>query len=279
MDRIGSLRRGVRRGAGAALLALVLAVAPLAATPASAAGPIQCPTPSPTVSPSPVSGGVGLTAVVCGPTAAPTTGTSTGGGSSSGGLSVVGSGASSGAVRGGASAGAVGSPSSVATSTPTVATLADSVDLGGILSVGGLSTGTTPSINPFDGVVQVWFTVRNTSSSTIDLSTDFWMENPLGLRVSNIDGVAVSGLKPGETRTVSADLPGAGQWTMLTTHARITPPAQVDGTELAPLTRDATVFVLPWAIVLLAGLGVAAAIAVSLVRRASAAAVPLAVGA
>jgi hypothetical protein len=195
-----------------------------------------------------------------------------------GGSSGFGSSGISGAVRGGSSA-VNGVTSSVAPSTSTVATLADSVDLGGILSIGGLSTGATPSINPFDGVVQVWFTVRNTSTSTIDLTTDFWMENPLGLRIANVDGVAVAGLKPGETRTVSADLSGAGQWTMLTTHARVTPPPQVDGVELAPLTRDATVFVLPWALVLLLGLGLAAAIAVSLVRRASAAAVPLAVGA
>ncbi len=261
------------------MLALALVVAPLAAASATAAGPLQCPTPSPTVSPTPVSGGVGLTAVVCGPTSAPTTGTSTGSGSSLGGSSSFGSSGSSGAVRGGSSAGAGGSSSSVAPTTSTVATLADSVDLGGILSVGGLSTGSTPSINPFDGVVQVWFTVRNTSTSTIDLTTDFWMENPLGLRIANVDGVAVPGLKPGETRTVSADLSGAGQWTMLTTHARVTPPSQVDGVELAPLTRDATVFVLPWAIVLLMVLGVAAAVAVSLVRRAGTAAVPLAVGA
>lgn len=275
-----AMRRMTWRVGGAALLALALATAPLTATPATAAGPVQCPTPTPGASAS-TSDGVGITALVCGPTASPTVG-STGGGTSpggvrpvTGGVGVTGTGTST--SLGGSPGG--GSPSSVAPSAPAPATLVDSVDLGGILSIGGLSTGSAPSINPFSGEVQMWFTVRNMSRSSMDMTVDFWMENAFGLRLSNIDGVPVQGLKPGETRTISADLPGAGQWTILTTHARVNPPAQVDGTELTSLTRDATVFVLPWFLVLMVGVGAAAAVTVSLVRRATALAVPAAVGA
>lgn len=270
--------RSARRLAGAAVLALALLTAPVAVTSAAAAdGPVQCPTPSPAASAIPTSGGVGITALVCGPTSAPSGG-GTGGSSPSGGLPTsTGSGSTSGIRGGSGSAGGAGTPSAVAPSSPAGITLVDSVDLGGILSVGGLSTGSAPSLNPFGGEVQVWFTVRNTSKSSIDLTADFWMENVLGLRLSNVDGVAVPALKPGETRTISADLPGAGQWTILTAHARVNPPAQVDGTELSPLTRDATVFVLPWLAVLFLGLGAAAVVIVSLIRRAGAAVVPVAV--
>lgn len=265
----------------AAVLALALVAAPLAVTSAAAAdAPVQCPSPSPTLSAAPTGGGVGITAVVCGPTAAPSGGS--GGSSSSGGLPASTGSVSSSGIRGGSSSGAgagSGTSSTVAPSSPAAVTLVDSVDLGGILSISGLSTGSAPSLNPFGGEVQVWFTVRNTSKSSIDLTADFWMENVLGLRLSNVDGVAVSALKPGETRTISADLPGAGQWTVLTAHARINPPAQVDGTELSPLTRDATVFVLPWLAVLFLGLGAAAVVIVSLIRRAGAAVVPVAVSA
>lgn len=264
----------------AALLTMALTVAPVAAAQAASPAPVQCPSPSPSApaaSPAP-SGGMGITALVCGPSSSAGTGSSAGGGitGGSGSSGAGGFGTSSGA---GLGTGGAGGSSSVQSSTPTPATLVDAVDLGGILAISGLSTGSTPSINPFDGRVQTWFTVRNTSKSSIDLTADFWMENALGLRLANVDGVALSGVKPGETRTLSAELTGAGQWTVLTAHVRVNPPAQVDGTELAPLTRDATVFVVPWLILLLAGAGAAAVVVVMIVRRATLAAVPQAVSA
>lgn len=272
--------RSARRVGGAVVLALAMIAAPAAVTSAAAAdGAVQCPSPSPVVSPAPTGRGVGITALVCGPTAAPS-GTGTAGPASSGGLPAsVGSGASSGIRGGSSSGGGTGAPSTVTPSSPAGVTLVDSVDLGGILSIGGLSTGSAPSLNPFGGEAQVWFTVRNMSKSSIDLTVDFWMENVLGLRLSNVDGVAVPALKPGETRTVGADLPGAGQWTVLTAHARVNPPAQVEGTALSPVTRDATVFVLPWLVVLLLGVGAAAVVVVSLIRRAGGTPLPVTVGA
>lgn len=270
---------GARRVLAAAMLTMALAVAPAVAAQAASPAPVQCPSPSPSApaaSPAP-SGGMGITALVCGPSSSAGTGPSSGGGitGGSGSSGAGGFGTSSG---GGLGTGGTGG-SSVQSSTPTPATLIDAVDLGGILSISGLSTGSAPTINPFDGRVQMWFTVRNTSKSSIDLTADFWMENALGMRLANVDGVALSGLKPGETRTLSAELAGAGQWTVLTTHVRVTPPAQVDGTELTPLTRDATVFVVPWLILLLAGAGAAAVVVVMIVRRATLAAVPQAVSA
>lgn len=274
-------RANPRRTIASTALALALVAAPAAASSAATQGPVQCPTSSPSpTSPGPT-GVVGITAVVCGPSA-PATGTgSSNQGSGSTGLpgsrSVLGgSSTSSGSIGAG---GGGTSPSSVQPLTTTPVTLADAVDLGGILSVGGLSTSSAPTVNPFGGDVQMWFTVWNTSKSPIDLTADFWMENALGMRLATVDAVALTGLKPGETRTVSAELPGAGQWTVLTAHARVNPPAEVDGTELSPLTRDATVFVLPWLIVLLVGAGAAAAVVVMIVRRAALSAAPAVVGA
>ncbi len=49
----------------------------------------------------------------------------------------------------------------------------------------------------------------------------------------------------------------------MTAHATLTPPKTVDGTELSPLTRDATVFAPPWLI----GVGIAVALGVAAVRH------------
>ncbi|MFF0909632.1 hypothetical protein ACFWZW_02945 [Microbacterium enclense] len=273
------MRRGIgaRRGAlVAALAGTVLALAPLVVSAAAAAPAgtvLVCPTPSAAPTPAPTgapSDGVGITAVVCGPTAA-------GGGTSpSAGLGGArGSSSSTGARSGSGSAtGTAQTPSSVAPGTTDDPVAEDAVDLGGILSIGGLTTGSSLSLSPFGSDVQVWFTVRNTSRSTIDATADFWMENAFGLRLATVDGVAVAGLKPGETRTVGADLPGAGQWTVLTTHARLNPPAQVDDVDLSSLTRDATVFVVPWLTLLVLLVAAIAATAVVLLRRAVLGSVP-----
>ncbi|MBM3716378.1 MAG: hypothetical protein FJW64_11735 [Actinobacteria bacterium] len=270
------MRRGIgaRRGAlVAALAGTVLALAPLVVSAAAAAPAgtvLVCPTPSAAPTPAPTgapSDGVGITAVVCGPTAAAGGGSapSAGLGGTRGSSSSSATGSRSGS---GSATGTAQTPSSVAPGTTDDPVAEDAVDLGGILSIGGLTTGSSLSLNPFGGDVQVWFTVRNTSRSTIDATADFWMENAFGLRLATVDGVAVAGLKPGETRTVGADLTGAGQWTVLTTHARLNPPAQVDDVGLSSLTRDATVFVVPWLTLLVLLVAAIAATAAVLLRRA-----------
>lgn len=138
----------------------------------------------------------------------------------------------------------------------------DEVSLGGVLFLGGLAGGYSPSFNPLAGHLQVWFTVRNASKSTIDATADFWLEGPFGNRISQVDAVKIEALEPGERRTVSAELPGVGQWTFVSAHTRFTPPAQVDNAELSSFTRDANVFAPPWLI----GVMIVVALGVSAIR-------------
>ncbi|AWB96446.1 hypothetical protein DCE93_12970 [Agromyces badenianii] len=144
----------------------------------------------------------------------------------------------------------------------------DEFELGGVLYLGGLSSGYSPSPNPFGGDLQLWFTVRNVSDSAITMRADFWMEGPFGNRIGQVDDVRVVNLKPGERRTISADVPGVGQWTLISAHARLTPPKVVDGTELTPVTRDAFVFAPPWLIGVTAAALLGAAAVRHFLRRA-----------
>lgn len=216
----------------------------------------------------PAEGGVEMTATIIGPGTspcdqAPGGGTTPGGAASGAGGST---GPRSSGSAGSSSAGTTG-PGGVDTTTETTPQISiDEVDLGGVLHVGGLLSSYQPSLNPFGGDLELAFTVRNVSKSTVEATADFWMEGPFGNRISSADGVRVAELKPGETRTVSASLPGVGQWTVLSAHATFTPPTVVDETELSPLTRDSTAFALPWFFVLLTTLGLAAWVIVRVVR-------------
>ena len=131
----------------------------------------------------------------------------------------------------------------------------DEVDLGGILFVSGLSSTYVWSANPLDGAAETSITVRNVSKSTFTSTVRFWADGPVGNRLSEVKGVKVVDLKPGESRTVEASLNGIGQSTFVQVHATLTPPKMVDGVELDSITRDQFVVVPPWAIASLGGLG------------------------
>jgi hypothetical protein len=140
----------------------------------------------------------------------------------------------------------------------TVATdpLADSVGLGGVVFISGLTSTNEPSINPLAGSLTTRFTVRNVSDDALDASAKFWITNIFGAKISS-HSVKIADLEAGETRVVDADLPGVGQWTLLTTHMTFTPPAEINGVTLVPVTRDAMAFAPPWFV--FAGLLLAAA--------------------
>ncbi|KXZ60970.1 hypothetical protein Mlaev_01226 [Microbacterium laevaniformans] len=184
-------------------------------------GASPSPTPRPTSSsaatPSPSSGG-----------SAPGKGTK-GSGSGAGGGTDAGSGTGAGGA-GGAGSGAAGT-----------------VSIAGMVYVSGVNSSVALSPDPAQGDVTLWLSVRNASSSVIDLTADFWMDSVLfGTALDSASAVPVTGLQPGETRLISARLHGAGQWGLVNTHVTITPPATVDGTALTPVTRDALVVVFPW---------------------------------
>lgn len=177
--------------------------------------------------------GIGISITV--PTAEPTspTGTTpaTGGGTST-----------STGTRGGAST----ATNSVApANTTAVVPAADTVDLGGKLFIGGLSSTSIASVNPFAGEAVVSFTVRNISKETIDADVRFWADGPFGNQLSSVK-VPIEALKPDESRTVEATVTGLGQWTFIQVHAMFTPPATIEGIEMASVTRDQFLFVPPW---------------------------------
>jgi hypothetical protein len=154
--------------------------------------------------------------------------------------------------RPGTSGGGGGS-SSTPTPTPTETSVpSDVVDLGGILSVGGLTGTITPDLGS-GGTAALSITVRNTSHFLMDLGLRFWIQNAFGWTVAEMREVDVRDLLPGETRTVQVRLATVGQWTVYTAHVKVTPPDEVDGTTLTPITRDLTLAVAPLLLVLTLG--------------------------
>lgn len=208
--------------------------------------------------------GIGITVTVTpGPTDPAGSGSGAGAGSSSSGS---GAGSGSGPSRG-ATSGSTTPADAVVPGATLAPVLGDGeVDLGGILYISGLSSAYDWSLNPFAGSNETSFTVRNVSKTTFSSTARFWMDGPFGNRISEVKGVKITDLKPGEARVVDARLGGVGQWTFVNMHATLSPPKTVDGVELDSITRDQFVVILPWAILVLAVLGGLAYAIYALVR-------------
>jgi len=157
-------------------------------------------------------------------------------------------------------------PPATTQSTPVGAAVADAlgtdpVVLAGILAVSGLTATSHPNVGPDGGEIDLKFTVKNLTTTPIDSTLRFWVDNALGLEIRSVDDASLTGLPGGETRTVTATLPGMGQWSAYNTHVTLTPPASVDGTELTPMTRDALLLVPPYFVLLISALGAGLAVA------------------
>ena len=187
---------------------------------------------------------IGLEVTVTGGPTAPTAGSTTSGGS--GGRRVV------------TAPDAAVAPAPAPSATPAP----DEVDVGGILFLGGLSSGYGWSINPFAGEAVTSFTVRNVSDTVLDSTVRFSANGPFGNRLSEV-AVAVDDLRPHESREVHATLTGLGQWTFIETRATLIPPKTVEGTKLEPVSRSQFIVVPPW---LLLGGGAVGFGAAALVR-------------
>ncbi|MCE1174773.1 MAG: hypothetical protein LWW77_09240 [Propionibacteriales bacterium] len=136
-----------------------------------------------------------------------------------------------------------------ASSAPTSGTTAGpggEQSIGGVLYVSGLTWVYTPSINPLAGTLDLHFTVRNVSKTTATGSAHMWLNGIFGVTVGQPIDVPVDNLKPGETRVVAGTIGSLSQWTFVNASATFTPPPVLDGVTLTPLTRNTTVWYVPW---------------------------------
>lgn len=174
-----------------------------------------------------------------------------------------------GAVASGHGASGSGSPQRTTTTVDTAKTTSplatvptsNQVSLGGKLFLDGVQSSYQPSVNPFDGTVNIEFTVKNVSNETVDAAARFWATGPFGNDLGSVEAVPVEKLAPGESRIVSAELPGVGQWVFVNAGYTFTPPETIDGVATTPITRTAALLIFPWAVAVLALLGVSVVVA------------------
>lgn len=143
----------------------------------------------------------------------------------------------------------------VATDSPAPVPAAGDMEIAGGLYLSDIGGTSRPTLNPLEGATELWVTLRNLSSETIDATADFSIATVFGARIDGAE-VRVHSLKPKETRVVTTTLSGSGQWPFVVGRVTLTPPAQIDGQQTAAVSRAAVVYVRPW--LLLTGLALIA---------------------
>jgi hypothetical protein len=183
-------------------------------------------------------GDIGISVPVIGPSSTPAHGAPNGegGGKPLGGTAPTG---------GGSGSGSLAPDSAVATDTDSPEPVAGDMLIAGGLYLSDIGGASRPTVNPFEGTADLWVTLRNLSSDTIDASADFSIATFTGAR---IDGrrVQIQGLKPGESRVVGTTLSGTGQWPFVVGRVTIDPPDAIAGQATTEVSRAGVVYVLPW---------------------------------
>lgn len=182
--------------------------------------------------------GIGISVPVLGPTPSPSSTAAAGGAAASGGGSTNG-----GASKGGSTGTSAGT--AVTTDTAAPAPASDDMLIAGGLYLSDISGTSRPTMNPFEGTSELWVTLRNLSSDTIDATADFSLATAFGTRIDGAQ-VRISGLKPNESRVVATTLSGSGQWPFVVGRVTVSPPDQIAGQATSPVSRATVVYVFPW---------------------------------
>lgn len=133
-------------------------------------------------------------------------------------------------------------------------------DLQSALSISSISSSYASSLNPFVGEMTIDYTVTNSGNVALGADVVASVRGLFGVPLSGYEATEVPELLPGDTRTITAVVPGVGQWIFLTPTIELAASVDDDALNaglLPTASRDSVVLVVPWtllAVMALAGL-------------------------
>lgn len=123
------------------------------------------------------------------------------------------------------------------------------------LTVSNLTANYVPSINPFDGTINMSFTINNQGNVSLKADTKASATTLFGIPVGDVSVAEVEEMTPGSSRSYMVTVPHVGQWLWINPKVTLTPKVDNDAINpgaLAIVDREQTVWVFPfsWAAIL-----------------------------
>lgn len=125
--------------------------------------------------------------------------------------------------------------------------------------------------NPFAGQVRLHYTVTNPGNVALAANLTSGVGTWFGIPVTGEQGGGIPMVLPGNTATYDYAVGGVGQWLYLNPHTVLNPFVESPDASMqlvvAPITRDAVTFAMPWTVLILALLAGALVVIVRWRRR------------
>jgi len=122
------------------------------------------------------------------------------------------------------------------------------------LTISSIESSYAPDLNPFSGATTLTVSLTNTGNVSLGANTVAQVRGLFGIPLSGLTDQKIPEMLPGSSRTVSFVVPGVGAWVFLNPHISLTATVDPDALNAGALPfaeRDDTVFVVPWALLIL----------------------------
>lgn len=139
-------------------------------------------------------------------------------------------------------------------------------DLQPIMSLTNLKAHYEGQLNPFTGKTTLTFTLKNTGNVALSGKVLAGVNTYFGIAVGELARQDVDELLPGSTRTISVAVSGTPQIGYLAPYVRLVPDVEdgaLDPGQISQVSRDTSIFVVPWWLVVI----IVAALLVALLVR------------
>ncbi|PRY67495.1 dihydroorotate dehydrogenase (fumarate) [Glaciihabitans tibetensis] len=122
------------------------------------------------------------------------------------------------------------------------------------LTISNISANYAAQINPFAGDTTVTYTVTNSGNVALGASVVVGVKALFGVSAAETEREEMSEILPGNERTFTTVVDGVGQWGYLNPYVQLAPSVDVEALNPGPLasvSRDTTIFVTPWWLIVL----------------------------